>query len=157
MIDTLIRPKAPLLKDLKKVFIDPRTLQAVEDLFEAVPQDLNEIIDEINILELRVEVNEFDIAALDVRVTELEPNYIPIDSTDSPYQAANNDYLLVDVNGGDVIINFPADGRFWVSRKGDPNDLTLNETVSGDLNPLILFDQSTAGLFKVGTEWRWGA
>ena len=54
MTDLLERPKAPLLKDLKKVFKDPRTLQAIEDLFEAVPANLNGIITDINALEVRI-------------------------------------------------------------------------------------------------------
>ncbi len=140
MTDLLERPKAPLLKDLKKVFKDPRTLQAIEDLFEAVPANLNGIITDIN--------------ALEVRIVELEPNYIAIDATDSPYLAANNDDLLVDMGLGPVDIVFPASGRFSVSRLGSSNDLTLLETVSGDENPLILFDRSTASMAYI-TEWRW--
>ncbi len=79
----------------------------------------------------------------------------PISNTDSPFQANIGDCLLVDMSAGDVAIDFPSDGWFKVSRKGDPNDLTLNETVSGDVNPLILFDKSTANLSKFGGEWRY--
>lgn len=140
MIEILERPKAPLLKDLKKVFPDMRTLQAMEAVFEVVPSELNSIITDFN--------------ALEVRVTALEPNYIAIDATNSPYTAADNDYLLVDMSLGDVDIVFPAFGRFSVSRLGEINVLTLLETVSGDLNPTIDFDRSAATMAFI-TEWRY--
>jgi hypothetical protein len=83
------------------------------------------------------------------------PTYVSITSADSPYTASDNDYILADMSLGDIDINFPASGRFAVSRKGEDNDLTLNETVSEEENPLILFDKSTASLAKIDSEWRW--
>ena len=93
------------------------------------------------------------ITAIEIRVTELEPNYIVITSADSPYTAANNDYILCDMDG-DIDIVFPDDGRFFVSRKGQSFDLTLLETVSGKVSPKILFDRSTAAIAKIVDDWR---
>ena len=95
------------------------------------------------------------IPAIIDRLDELEPNFIVIDNTDSPYQAANNDYILADMSLGDVTVNFPTSGRFSVSRDGADNDLTLNETVSECATPLIRFDKSTATMAKIVNDWRY--
>jgi len=122
---------------------NPRTLKAFEQLFEAVPGDLNQIIEEID--------------ALDVRVTELEPNYIVITSDDSPYTAANNDYILCDMDAGPVDVVMPTSGRLSVSRKhitGGANALTLIGTINGEVDPEILFDGSCATMAHIA-EWRY--
>lgn len=108
-------------------------------------------IDEIS----RILSNDvLNLAGLEDRIAELEPNYIVIDATDSPYSAKNNDYLLVLMDAGDVVVNFPADGRFFVSRKGGSNTLTLNETVNGKPTPTILFDGTTMAIAKIIIDWR---
>lgn len=147
MTDLLIRPKAPLLKDLKKVFKDPRTLQAVEDLFEAVPGNLNGVIEDLNALEVRVTQNEADIL-------KTLPVYISITSEDSPYQASDMEYLLCDMSVSDIDVLFPTEGRLWVSREGSSNELTMQETINGSVNPRILFDNTARSFAKINGNWR---
>jgi len=92
--------------------------------------------------------------SLEDRVDELEPQYIVIDATDSPYTAANNDYILCDMSLGNVNVTLPASGRLHVSRDGVPNTLTLIGTVNGTINPTIAFSGSCASMAYI-TGWRY--
>lgn len=132
---TLTRPNKPLISDLRKLLggLNPRTLKSFEQLFEAVPAELNVIIEATD---------------------GLQHQFIPISSTDSPYAAANNDFILVDTNSGPVDVIMPPSGRVSVSRDGEPNALTLIGTVNGEVDPEILFDGSCATMAFI-TEWRY--
>lgn len=94
------------------------------------------------------------VTSLELRVTELEPQYIVITSADSPYAAANNDYLLCTMDGN-IVITLPASGRLHVSRSGASNTLTLTGTVNGVVNPTIVADDDAPALAFIGTEWRY--
>lgn len=52
MPTTIDRPKTPQLSELKEIFKSPRLLKAFQDLFDAVPTDLNVIFDMIEATEL---------------------------------------------------------------------------------------------------------
>jgi hypothetical protein len=139
----LTKPVSPYLNDLKRALsdkADPRTLKAFDDLFRAVPGDLNAI-------DARVTQNETDIA-------KTLPVYVSITSADSPYQASDMEYLLCDMSITDIDVLFPAEGRIWVSREGASNTLTMQETINGMVNPLILFDNTARSFAKIGENWR---
>ena len=80
--------------------------------------------------------------------------FTSIDNSDSPYQATDGQYIIVDMSSGDVSVTVPSSGFFSVSRDGALNTLTLSGTISGTLNPTINFDKSTATMAYI-TEWRY--
>ena len=96
-----------------------------------------------------------DVGSTEDRLDELEPNYIVIDATDSPYAAANNDYLLADMSVGNVDVTLPALGRLSISRDGASNTLTLVGTVNGVTDPTIVADGDAPALAFIGTEFRY--
>lgn len=108
-------------------------------------------IDEVS----RIVNNEIaDLSDVEDRLDELEPNFVVVTNAESPYAAANNDYILADMSSGDVTITLPSSGRLSVARDGVLNTLTLTGMVNGDVNPEILFDGSTASMAFI-TEWRY--
>ena len=90
---------------------------------------------------------------LETSVLDLQPAYSPISSANSPYTASNNEYVLADMSTGDVDILPPPNGRFYISRKGASNALTILATVNGTLNPTVDSDGDSAALAFIG-EWR---
>lgn len=136
------KPKTPRIPDLQRVFKDRRTLKAFEDLFKAVPGDYNALVTEINSIDDRVEV--------------LEPQYEPITSADSPYQIEEGDVLLVDKSGGDVTLLLPTTGSwFKFVVKSDLNTLTVQGTVSGEVDAEFYFEGTGRQAVKVDGEWWW--
>ncbi len=95
------------------------------------------------------------IDALDVRVTELEPAYTVITSANSPYSISNNEYVLADMSISNIIIVLPGAGRHFVSRSGASNTLTLQGTVEGETDPLIVADGDAPALAFIGSEYRY--
>jgi hypothetical protein len=133
------KPEDAPVYELREVFKNPRLLQAFEDLFAAVPGDYNLLVAEIN--------------DLDARVTALEPQYVTITSADSPYQANDMDYILCDMDG-DIDVLVPISGRFWVSRDGASNTLTIVGTINDCVDPEILFDGTSRTFAKIVDDWR---
>ena len=80
--------------------------------------------------------------------------FLSISASDSPYQASSGECILADMSSGDINVLVPTSGSFCVSRKGEPNSLTIVGTVNGEVNPEILFDGSTASMSYI-TEWRY--
>ncbi len=90
-------------------------------------------------------------------VNTLGSSFKEIGSGVSPYPAIDGDFLLVDMDAGDVDIVLPSSGKVSVSRKhttGSANALTLIGTVNGEVDPEILFDGSCATMAYI-TEWRY--
>ena len=70
-------------------------------------------------------------------------------------RARDGDCILADMSSGDVTVVMPDSGEVTVSREGSSNTLTLQGTISGDVNPEILYDNSTAHMKYFGGEWRY--
>lgn len=96
-----------------------------------------------------------NIVTLTLSVSALEPSYTLIDSTDSPYSASDNDYLLCEMSAGSITVVLPSEGRLHISRDGASNTLTLEGTVQGEIDPTIDNDGDGPSLAFIGTEWRY--
>lgn len=85
------------------------------------------------------------------RLDKLEPQYVQIDATDSPYTIAEMDYVECDMSAGDVSLFCPATvERFWFVKNGDANTLTLNNTIGGEANPEFLFNNTARAVARFG-------
>lgn len=51
----LVRPKKPSREELAKIFKDPRTLKAFEQVFEILPTEINQQDDNLDEIQLQVE------------------------------------------------------------------------------------------------------
>tara|TARA_R110000803_G_C11760239_1_gene293816 strand:+ start:93 stop:482 length:390 start_codon:yes stop_codon:yes gene_type:complete len=87
-------------------------------------------------------------------ISALKPSYNVITTSDSPYAAVDNEYILCTMDGN-ITITLPASGRIHVSRSGASNTLTLTGTVNGGTNPILLGDGSSVSLAYIGTEFRY--
>ena len=105
-------------------------------------------------IESVTQISNSSFGTINDRLDELEPQYRTIDSNDSPFQASNNDYIMVDMSVSDVDILVPTEGRFFVTREGSSNDLTIVGTVNGVINPKILFDNTARSFAKFDDGWR---
>lgn len=85
------------------------------------------------------------------------PTYPEVGTGDSPYQLLDNQFITVDMSGGDFVVILPSESSFGVgiSREGAENSLTIQGTVNGEVDPEILFDDTGIRLFKNDTEWRY--
>lgn len=93
-------------------------------------------------------------ASLSERTQNREVSYVSIASANSPYQIIDGQHILADMDG-DIAVTPPASGRFWISRKGASNTLTISGTVNGVSNPTIAFDGTGMAAAFMGGEWRW--
>jgi hypothetical protein len=87
--------------------------------------------------------------------TDATPSFVSITASDSPYAGTDNDYILCDMSGGDIVVQLPASGRLWVSREGGSNTLTLQGTVNGTVNPEIKYSGNAAAIAYIDSEWRY--
>lgn len=132
--------------------IPPRYEDPFVDREGRLPFRHRKWVDEVSRL---ATLNGETIDTINNRLDALEPQYVTKSSADSPYSAANMDYVTADMSSGDLTVVLPSTGRLWVTRDGSSNTLTLQGTVSGATNPTILFNNTTVALFHNGTEWRY--
>lgn len=93
-------------------------------------------------------------AELSNRISELEPEYRVVRSSDSPVLAMNNDYILAKMDG-DITIVPPSSGRFSLTRDGSGFTLAISGTVEGEVNPVIVSDGDSPTMAYIGEEWRY--
>lgn len=88
------------------------------------------------------------------QINDSQPSYVEISNSDSPYAATTEQYIVVDMSGGDVTITLPSTGRLYIKREGASNTLTLTGDVDGTTNPTVAGDGTVVRLAYVVDEYK---
>ncbi len=154
-------PTIPTREELARALgDDPRLIQAFEDLFYLIPDELNDAV-----LELQGAVGSYiapSLNQLQALVAGLFPKELQWDaSKGASITLPDNTRLVVDMSAGDVNVVLPDSMTLGASISrigGDDNTLSITGTINGETDWEICFEGSTACVFfdKANEQYRFG-